>query len=316
VTPVTSSRFRPEVVSVARAGSGRYEDRVATPTYAVTGATGEIGRRVVARLADAGAAQRLVVRDPARAQPPTGASVAQAEYRDGDAMVRACEGVSTLFLVSAAETEDRVSEHLSAVDAAVAAGVERIVYLSFVNAAADATFTLARHHWATEERIRASGVAYTFLRDNLYADFVPYFTSPDDLAIRGPADGGRMGAVARDDIGEVAATVLLEGSTHDGRTYDVTGPEAITLAEAAATLSRALGRTVRFVDETVEEAYASRATYGAPAWMVDGWVSTYLAIADGSVETVSDTVERLTGHPAASLGELLERRPELLDRLR
>jgi NAD(P)H dehydrogenase (quinone) len=78
-----------------------------------------------------------------------------------------------VFLIPAAESADRVSQHRTAVDAAVEAGVARIVYLSFLNAAPDATFTLARDHWATEERIRASGVAWCFLRMSLYVDFIP-----------------------------------------------------------------------------------------------------------------------------------------------
>lgn len=177
-----------------------------------------------------------------------------------------------MFLVSAGESADRVRQHLTAVDAAAAAGVERLVYLSFLGASPTATFTLARHHWLTEQRVRESGLAFTFLRDSLYADFVPLMVSPDDLALRGPAGDGRASLVARDDIGEVAAAVLL-GAGHDNRTYDLTGPEALTLHEAAATVSEAVGREVTYVPETVDEAYASRQVYGAPDWEVEGWVT-------------------------------------------
>jgi uncharacterized protein YbjT (DUF2867 family) len=211
-----------------------------------------------------------------------------------------------VLLVSASESPDRLTEHVTFIDAAVAAGVERIVYISFYGAAPDATFTHARLHWATEQYLLASGLAFVALRDNLYLDFVPALMG-DDGVIRGPADGGRVSAVAQDDIADVAAAVLRDPARHDGQVYDLTGPEELTLTEAAAILSAHLGREVRFVDETVEEAYASRAHYGAPGWEVDGWVSTYTAIAAGEMAGVSDVVPRLTGHPATSLAELLAR---------
>ena len=140
----------------------------------MTGATGAIGGRVATLLAGRGVPQRLVVRDPGRAPQLDGAETAVASYDEPAAMRTAFAGVDTLLLVSAAEHPDRVRQHIAAVDAAAAAGVRRVVYTSFLGAAPDATFTLARHHWVTEQRLRASGVAFTFLRDSLYLDFLPF----------------------------------------------------------------------------------------------------------------------------------------------
>jgi NAD(P)H dehydrogenase (quinone) len=276
-------------------------------TLAVTGATGELGGRVARRLAGRGVAQRLVVRDPARAPELPGAEVAQATYGDGEAMRRALDGVATLLLVSASEDPDRVRLHTTAVDAAVAAGVERIVYVSFLACAPDATFTFARDHWHTEQHLRGSGVRHTFLRDSLYLDYFPLFVGGERV-IRGPAGDGRVAAVARDDVADVAVAVLLGGG-HDGRTHDLTGPEAFTLHQAAEELSRATGRTVAYHPETIEEAYASRAGYGAPHWEVTGWVTTYAAIAAGELDVVSDTVATVAGHPPMGLAEFLRRNP-------
>jgi NAD(P)H dehydrogenase (quinone) len=267
---------------------------------AVTGSTGNIGGRVARLLSAAGVRQRLVVRDPGRAPVLAGATVVQARYHDGEAARRALDGVDTLFMVSGSEAVDRVDQHRTFVDAAVAAGVGRIVYLSFSGAAPDATFTLARDHGATEGHIRASGMRYTFLRDNMYADFMPYLVGADGV-IRGPAGDGRVAAVAQDDVAEVAVAVLRQPDAHEGATYDLTGPEALTLAEIAAIL----GPRVRYQPETVEEAYASRAKYGAPDWQIDAWVSTYTAIAAGELAGVTDTVERITGHRPLSLAEVL-----------
>jgi uncharacterized protein YbjT (DUF2867 family) len=111
--------------------------------------------------------------------------------------------------------------------------------------------------------------------------------------------------VAQDDIADVAAAVLGRPSVHAGATYDITGPEALSLAEAAEILSRAAGRAVRYVPETLDEAYASRAHYGSPDWQVDAWVSTYTAIATGELSGVSDAVDRIAGHPPTSLDALL-----------
>lgn len=275
-------------------------------SIAVTGATGNIGGRVARRLADAGVHQRLVVRDPSRAPQLRGADVVQAEYGDFASAGAALKGVDILLMVSGSETPDRVAQHRSFIDAAVGAGVRHLVYTSFVSAGPDATFTLVRHHWATEEHIRASGLHYTFLRDNLYADFFP-FMAGEDGTIRGPAGEGRVAAVAQDDIAEVAAAVLTSPTSHVDAAYDLTGPEALTLHEVAATITAVTGRAITYSPETIEEALASRAKYGAPDWQVEAWISTYTAMAAGEMDVVSDAIPKITGHPATCLAELLSR---------
>jgi NAD(P)H dehydrogenase (quinone) len=279
-----------------------------TETIAVTGSTGLLGGRVARRLAAAGHPQRLVVRDAARAPNLPGAQVAVASYGDGPAAQAALEGVTTLFMVSGSEDPDRVADHLTFLDAAVAAGVGHVVYVSFFGAAPDAAFTLARDHWKTEQHLMASGLAHTILRDNLYLDFLPMLAGADGV-IRGPAGDGRVSAVAQDDIADVAFVVLTEPARHNGVTYDLTGPEALSLAEVAGILTKAdgTGRVFAYHPETIEEAYASRASYGAPPWQVDAWVSTYTAIARGEMAGVSDAIRAITGHPATSLAELLAR---------
>ncbi len=276
----------------------------------VTGSTGTIGGAVARRLAAAGQPIQLIVRDASRAPRLPGAQVATAAYGDRAGMRAALVGVQTLFLVSASEDANRVALHTTAVDAAVAAGVERIVYLSFYGARPDSTFTFARDHWHTEQHIRATGVNFVFLRDNLYLDhLVGYWTSAEGL-LAGPAGDGRTAAVARGDIADVAVTVLLDPTAHDGQTYDITGPEAISLADVAKAVAAVSGRAVRYHAETMEEAYASRAHYGRPRFEIDGWVSGYVAIAKGELAGVSDAVPRLTGHPATGLNDFLRVDPE------
>ncbi|MCJ1701319.1 SDR family oxidoreductase [Rathayibacter festucae] len=270
------------------------------PPIAVTGATGAVGGRVARLLADAGLPLRLLARDPSRAPELPGATAVHSSFTDpGDAL----DGVRLLLMVSAAENEDRLAEHLSMVAAAAAAGVEHVVYTSFVGASPTATFTLARDHAATEEAIRASGMNWTFLRDNLYLDFVPAMLG-DDGAIRGPAGSGRAAIVAREDVARAAAAILRAPEEHRGATYELTGPEALTFDEIAAVLTAA-GRPAVFVDETLQEARASRRRWNAPDWQLDAWISTYTAVAAGEMQHVSGDVERLTGRAPLSLAQFL-----------
>ncbi|GAA1526136.1 SDR family oxidoreductase [Nocardioides humi] len=278
-------------------------------TLAVTGATGGLGGRVARALASRGVAQRLLVRDPARAPELPGATVTPTSYADRGLAEASLAGVRTLLMVSAAEAADRREQHLAFVDAAAAAGVEHVVYTSFQGAAADATFTLARDHWATEEHLRASGMAFTFLRDSLYLDLLPDLVGEDGV-IRGPAGDGRLAAVTRDDVAASAVAVLLRPDAHAGATYDLTGPEALTLAEVAAIIAEHTGRPVTYHDETVEEAYASRRRWDAPPWQYDAWVSTYTAIARGELAAVTDHVARLTGRAPTGLAAYLGRTPQ------
>ncbi|MCW2701784.1 MAG: NmrA family protein [Blastococcus sp.] len=283
---------------------------------AVTGATGALGRRLVARLAGVDDVRlRLVVRDAARAPRAHGAEVVAnpGGYADADGLRAALTGAHTVYLVSAAEHEDRLQQHADAVDAAVAAGVHRIVYTSFLGARHDAVFTLVRQHAATEDRIGDSGVRHTFLRHSMYADFVPFFATVEDgrAVIAAPAGDGRTSFVSRDDLADVGAAVLLDDSgALDGRALEVTGPQALSMSDAAAVLAEVTGRPAVYLDQTVEDAWATRRPSGHPDWEIEGWVTSYLAMAAGELETVTDVVPTLTGHPARTVAEHLRAHPE------
>ena len=276
----------------------------ALPTLAVTGSTGAVGGLVARALAAKNVPQRLLARTVAKAPDLPGSVALPFAYSDRAASTVALDGVDTLFMVSAAENAERLDQHRVFVDSARAAGVRHIVYTSFLAAAPDATFTLARDHWATEEYIRQSGIDHTFLRDSLYLDFMDALVGADGV-IRGPAGTGRVAAVARADVARTAVAVLADVAAHRNVTYDLTGPEALTMAEIARILTAARGDTVRYHDETVAEAYESRKPWCAPGWQVDAWVSTYTAIAAGEMAQVSGAVEAVTGTRPMSLAELL-----------
>ena len=162
---------------------------------------------------------------------------------------------------------------------------------------------MAYTHFHTEERIKASGMTYTFLRDNFYADF--FVALPDEEGrILGPAGDGRVGVVAREDAGRVAAEVLAAPGSFENQTLDVTGPEALTLDKIAAILTRVQGRPVTYVRETIEEAYESRKKWPAAQWQYDSWVSTYTSIARGEMDVVSTTVCDVTGRAPLTFEEV------------
>jgi len=307
---------------------------------AVTGATGEIGSRIAARLFRLGVPQRLIVRDATHNRHLPGTEIAQiSSYSDSAAMHQALSGIEKLFLVSARDRfgvahlaakqgttpppYDRLQQHLAAVNAAIDAGVRHIIYLSMINAAPDATFILAHDHFHTEQCIRESGMLFTFLRANLYMDNVPQCVSADDI-IRVPAGDGRAAWVSRDDIADVAVAVLT-GAGHEGRSYNVTGPEALTMAETAERLSEAVGRKIIYEAQTPQEARTTRSTsrlekfeaerrsltgHGLDEYEVEVFVTHFLQIAKGDLAHVSSTVPALTGHQAQSLEAYLHLHPE------
>lgn len=269
----------------------------------LTGATGKVGGEVARLLApDHAVDLRLVGRSLERAPRIEGAELVRAEFSDAAACREAFAGADAVLLVSAGEAADRLDQHRTAIDALAAAGVGHVVYTSFLGAGPEAGFTLARDHGATEQMLRESGLPWTFLRDSFYADVLLDFAG-EDRVIRGPGGTGRCAYVARRDVAEVAARILRDPAPYAGRVLDLTGPDALSLAEAALHMTRALGEEVEYVDETMEEARASRAPYGAPDWQVDAWISTYTAIRDGELDRVSGDVQDVLGRAPRTLEE-------------
>jgi NAD(P)H dehydrogenase (quinone) len=275
---------------------------------AVTEAAGELGERVASRLAEYGVVQRLVITDREQAPQLSGVDVAHASYADSARMRRALTGVHTLAMVSARESPDLAEQNAAVVDAAAEAGVERIVYLSLLSAAPDATFTFARDQFRTEEHARATGLPCTFLRPSPYIDLIPALCSADGV-IKNAAGDGRVACVTREDVAAVAAVVLTT-TDHDNRTYDVTGAESQTMAEIADELTRAAGRPITYERQTLEDGRSALAASGADRWEVEGWVTRFAAIAAGEMDVVSDTVARLTGNEPETLAQFLRRHPE------
>lgn len=271
---------------------------------AITGVTGHLGGFVAKKLSEAGVVARHLARSPERAPKLAGATVKKCSYEYSDEAIAALSGIDVLFMISAKENPERLQQHLAFVDAAKEVGVKHIVYTSFYNASPSSTFTLARDHAATEQYIKEKGLAYTFLRDNFYIDFFV------DMArqygeIKGPAGNGKVSAVVRSDVADVAVEILKNPEKWANQTLNMTGPEELSLAEMAEQISHFLGKAVIYVEETVEEAYESRKIWQAEQWEYDSWVSTYTAIAKGEQAGLSNDIKRVLGEAPTSLAEYL-----------
>lgn len=279
-------------------------------TTLITGATGHIGRQVAELLAKDGIPLRLMARDPQRALRLPGAEVVHGDYADAGTLAAAFTGCNVAFIVSGyAAPGKRAKLHRNAIWAARDAGVEHIVYLSFQGASPTSKFPMSRDHYETEQYLRESGVSFTALRDNLYIDLIGEMFNHEGV-LRGPAADGAAAFVAREDVARVAAAILRDPSGASG-TYDVTGPEALTLIEVAGRLSGLTGRSLRYEPETVEEGRAWRETLDAPAWEVDTWLGSYEAIAAGELAHVSDTVAHFTHTAPRRLDEYAAEHPEM-----
>lgn len=273
----------------------------------ITGVTGKLGSYVADLVDKKGIASIHLARSPERATVYASAEIRKMVYANTPEVVEALKGIDVLLMVSARENPERVEEHTSFLDAAKLAGVQHIVYTSFYGADEKATFTLSRDHAQTEAYIKKLGFTYTFLRDNFYLDFF-IDIALENGEIRGPAGRGRVPAVARKDTSRVAAEILLNPKEWENQTLNLTGPEDLSVEEIVALLSKESGKTITYVDESVEEAYESRKKWPAQTWEYDAWVSTYTAIKAGEQAGVSTDVEMVLGRPAMSLIDVLKER--------
>lgn len=268
------------------------------PTILVTGATGTIGSALIQQLAARDVPFRALVRSSSRAQvlpKLPGMEVVLGDFDDQESMRRALEGMSRAFLLtnstSQAETHQR-----SFVDAAQRAGVQYIVKLSQWAADPHSPVRFLRYHAAVEQHIQESGMAYTFLRPNLFMQGILSFR--DSIVTQGrffaPIGNARVSIVDIRDIASVAATALVE-DRHRGKIYNLTGPEALTHQEMAQTLSAALHHPIEFIDIPPQAMHDTMLAVGFPAWQAEGLIEDYAHYARGEAADVTTAVYDATG---------------------
>ena len=271
----------------------------------VTGATGTAGSQVVRALRARGANVRAFVRDPERARHVFGDEVdlAAGDFADASSVRAALEGVETMLL-SCADDPRRVEWETSAIDAAATAGVRRIVKLSTIGAAAGAPVAFWDWHGRVEEHLWSSGVPAVILQSSFYMSNV--LAAAEQVAnesrLYAPAGEARVAMIDPRDVGAAAAAALM-GAGQDGRTYVITGPEAITWGRIAADLSSATGREVEFVDVPDERARQGLVVAGLPEFVAEQLITIFGQLRQGVAEQVTDGVYALTGSRPRSFAE-------------
>ncbi len=276
-------------------------------TIGITGATGQLGRLVVAQLKAKGAAGDIValVRTPAKAA-DLGIAAREADYAKPATLDAAFKGLGTLLLISSSEVGQREAQHKAIIAAAKKAGVKRIVYTSILHADASA-IDLAAEHRATEAAIKASGLAYTFLRNGWYTE--NYAAGIQGAvaggALYGAAGDGKISATPRADYAAAAAAVLTTPG-HDGKVYELAADKPFTRAELAAEISRQAGKTIPYTNVSVEDYAKGLASHGVPeafAKVIAGWE---VPISQGALFDDSKTLSKLTGKPTTPLADAVK----------
>ncbi len=270
----------------------------------------QIGGHAIDALAGFGvdpAEMVAVVRNPAKAEAlaDRGVKVRPGEYGDPEGLRWSFSGVSALFLISGmAGPEERRKQHRGAIEAAKRAGVERIVYTSFIDAEEDSPFFAWSINRDTEAALRESDLAYTVLRNGMYSeadlDYVPKYL--EFGKVLNNIGDGRISYISRRDLALAAARCLMD-ENHIGRTYSLTGPEAVTQTRLAELISEWTGRDIAY--EVISDEEYRR--FFADAYWGEVVVSLYQSVRSGNCETVTDDFRTVVGREAHTLDETWEK---------
>jgi uncharacterized protein YbjT (DUF2867 family) len=272
----------------------------------VTGATGLNGKELLHRLSASGVAVRALVRDPARAAAIAAlpnVEIVQGDMARPETLTAGLRGVERAMLISSSDPM-MLDVQTNFIDAARKAGVEHVVKLSGIMPEIDSAFRFARMHGEIEKRLEASGMAFTHLRAG---EFMPaYFRQAPNIAAKGaiflPMEDAKIASIDVGDIAEIAAKVLT-GSGHEGKTYPLTGPEALTMTEVAAKLSAAIGKTVRYVNVPPEDARKAQLAAGMPPYLADALFELFAERRNGKEAKVWPDAATLLGRRPTSFDE-------------
>jgi NAD(P)H dehydrogenase (quinone) len=277
---------------------------------AITGATGRLGHALALALHGRGLAAgiRLTTRDPAGAQDlaALGFQVVAADFTSPASLDAAFSGVDKLFMISATgATPVRIPLHRNAIDAAVRAGVRHVVYTSRVNPTSRSPYSFAAIHEDSEARIRASGLVWTFLRNNEFSENLdPWLEEARRTGVLEYGAKGPIAFVCRQDVID-ASIAALTGSGHEGQIYELSGPEALDRDQIAAVLSQACGRAIRSSGGSAEDFSAVMAAQGRPDFIVALAAGIYRASEAGEWARPSADPERLIGRAPHSLSSYI-----------
>src|SRR6266699_6767691 len=259
----------------------------------VTGATGLNGKELLRVLSASGVAVRALVRNPAKAEAIAAlpnVEIVRGDMAHPETLAAGLRGVDRAMLISSSDPM-MLDVQTNFIDAAKQAGVKHIVKLSGIMPELDSAFRFARMHGEIEKRLEASGMAFTHLRAGEF--MAAYFRQVPAIVAKGamflPMDDARIASIDVGDIADIAADVLTS-SGHEGKTYPITGPDALTMTEVATELSTAAGKPIRYVDVPPEDARAAQIAAGMPPYLADGLAALFAARRKGKEATVSPVI--------------------------
>ena len=277
----------------------------------MTGASGQFGRLVAQALAErvSPTQVRLGAREPGKITDlaDKGFKTVAADFDKPETLDAAFAGAKVVLIISGdAPSAHRIRQHRAAIDAAKAAGVGRVAYTSFTNPTPRSLFPFAAIHADSEAWLKASGVAYTILRNNQYAENLTTASAKATGMLELPGALGKVAHITRADVAAATAGALIQEG-HAGKVYELTGPEALNLIEVASILSDTWGKLVRAVDLDPAEFGRMLASRGLPPFAVEAIVGLRLAVGAGEYAAVCDDAARLAGRPMESLSDYLGR---------
>jgi uncharacterized protein YbjT (DUF2867 family) len=274
----------------------------------VTGATGKVGQQLIQALQAKGAPFRALARSEASAQALAAKRIetVRGDLADPASLAIALKGVDKLFLLSSAPRFDGIE--IPVIQAVKAAGVRHVVKLSALGVQADSSSPLLRAHARIERFLEDSGLAFTILRPTFFSQNWAAFYAQSIKAgqpVYANAGDARLGWIDTRDIAAVAAAALTEAG-HEGRIYDLTGPEALTYAEVAARLGKLLGRDVTYVAVPDAAAYQAMTGMGFDPWYAYGMTTLNQGVRRGAADVLTGTVELVTGKAPTGIETLLK----------
>jgi uncharacterized protein YbjT (DUF2867 family) len=277
----------------------------------VVGGRSKIGSALIQALAEKGESVRALMRSSEASDSlPDGVEAATADLADLDSLRAAIDGAEKMFLLCGT-VEEEVQLNRNAIDVAKEAGIGLLVRSSIIGSDPSSDATFVRDHGQADAYLKESGVTHALVRPNLFMQNVPENTIPSidaDGNFYANAGDARISMVDTRDVAAVAAEVLTTPG-HEGKVYEVTGPEAISYEEIASKLSATLGRDVTYIDAPDDAIRGALLGFGMPEWVVGALVDLYQDYrrsgTDGYAAQVTDTVQQLTGRPPRTLDQLL-----------
>jgi NAD(P)H dehydrogenase (quinone) len=275
----------------------------------VTGASGQLGRLVAEAVLDRASGVVLVTRDPSKLADlaARGAEVRRGDFGDPASLAQAFAGATKVLIISTDRIGERVPGHKAAIDAAAAAGARSIAYTSGMNPSDSNPIVVMPEHRASEEHLRASGAGWTMLRNSIYTDMLvggagPALASGRHVSNEGD---GRVSYVSRADCAAMAAVVLTTDG-HDGKEYDITGPQALSAHDVAALYAELGGKPVEVVPVDDDAYVAGLVEHaGMPEPVARAYATFGIGTRRGYSAPVSTTVADLTGHEPRNAREVL-----------